>query len=162
MEMGLSANSAQTDQLGKILEKLEVKAPIKLEVNADQDARSAQVPAAQFHLLIDELVRNAANAVSQKAEPLITITAVVKRRMILRPLLILFVTDNGVGMSSAMLTKAKEPFFSTKAGTHVGLGLTSCIEMVKSMAGRFNIKSVHGLGTVVRVSYALPSRDLGQ
>lgn len=158
MTMGLSASSAQYDLLGKIFENLEVSAPIELEIDADHSARCAQVPVSQFHLLMDELLRNASNAVLQKPEPLITIRATVKRRLVRRPLLILIVKDNGIGMNPATLAKAREPFFSTKAGVHLGLGLTSCMEMVKSMAGKFKITSVPGLGTVVQVSYALPYR----
>jgi C4-dicarboxylate-specific signal transduction histidine kinase len=57
-------------------------------------------------------------------------------------------------MSPDILTKAKEPFFSTKAGVHVGLGLTNCIELVKTMAGKLDIVSAPGSGTSVRITYS--------
>ncbi|MBN9137608.1 MAG: sensor histidine kinase, partial [Phyllobacterium sp.] len=63
----------------------------------------------------------------------------------------------GIGMSPSTLAKAKEPFFSTKAGVHLGLGLTNCMELVKTMAGKFKITSTPDVGTTVRISYALDS-----
>ncbi|WP_457301074.1 ATP-binding protein [Phyllobacterium sp. P5_D12] len=53
------------------------------------------------------------------------------------------------------MAKAKQPFFSTKAGGHVGLGLTNCVELMKTMAGRLDISSTPGKGTSVRIYYSI-------
>jgi signal transduction histidine kinase len=45
-----------------------------------------------------------------------------------------------------------------RAGSHVGLGLTGCAEMVEAMGGRFRIDSAEGLGTSVRILYPLPRK----
>ena len=137
------------------LDDIETHHAVKPQLDIEQAAREALVPASQFHLLIDELVRNAVNAVGQEPEPLILIKANVRRRLLRGPLLVLVVTDNGIGMNASTLTKAKEPFFSTKAGVHVGLGLTNCVEMVRTMAGTLRMTSVAGAGTTVRITYSL-------
>lgn len=120
-----------------------------------EEADEVQIPASQFHLLIDELVRNAINAVVGRTDPVISIKAIVQKRFLRRSQLILTVTDNGTGMSQELLAKAKEPFFSTKAGTHVGLGLTNCVELMKTMAGSLDISSTPGKGTSVRIRYSI-------
>ncbi|TIW17749.1 MAG: HAMP domain-containing histidine kinase, partial [Mesorhizobium sp.] len=56
-----------------------------------------------------------------------------------------------VGMTPEVLRKAKTPFFSTRAGNHVGLGLTGCSQMVATLNGRLFIDSKPGAGTVVKV-----------
>lgn len=120
-----------------------------------EEAHGVQVPASQFHLLIDELVRNAINAVAGRTDPVISIKGIVQERFLRRSQLYLTVSDNGSGMSQELLAKVKEPFFSTKAGSHVGLGLTNCVELMKTMAGSLEISSTPGKGTSVKIRYSL-------
>jgi signal transduction histidine kinase len=47
--------------------------------------------------------------------------------------------------------KATEPFFSTRAGAHVGLGLTGCLQMVLALKGHLRIMSKPGIGTTIRI-----------
>ncbi|WP_457301073.1 hypothetical protein [Phyllobacterium sp. P5_D12] len=61
--------------------------------------RAVNVPASQFHLLLDELVLNAINAVAGRTDPIIAITGTVRRRFMRRSQLILIISDNGGGMS---------------------------------------------------------------
>ncbi|MGH6858724.1 MAG: sensor histidine kinase [Phyllobacterium sp.] len=155
MTMGHARVQSRTTTLGELLTDIERNYPIRLRMEIDEDARAAIVPAFQFHLLIDELVGNSVNAVSAARDPQITIKAELKPRFLRRAQLIITVTDNGIGMSSSLLAKASEPFFSTKAGVHVGLGLTNCVSLVKTMAGKLKITSAPGSGTVVRITYVL-------
>lgn len=155
MTIGHAKNQSRCLPLKEILEDLETSYPVKPRLDIEQAAREALVPASQFHLLIDELVRNSVNAVSQKPDPVILIKANIRRRVLRGPQLVLVFTDNGIGMNPSTLAKAPEPFFSTKAGVHVGLGLTNCVEMVKTMAGTLKMTSVPGAGTAVRVTYSL-------
>jgi two-component system, cell cycle sensor histidine kinase and response regulator CckA len=55
-------------------------------------------------------------------------------------------TDNGVGMDSATLAKACQPFFTTKQD-HSGLGLSQVAWAVESAGGRLDIDSTPGRGT---------------
>jgi signal transduction histidine kinase len=155
MTIAHAKSKSRSVPLRTLVENIDIQCPIKPQWDIDPMAGSSRVPASQFHLLLDELVRNAVNAVSQKTEPLIFVKASVRRRLLRGPQLILIVSDNGIGMNAKTLARAKEPFFSTKAGAHVGLGLTNCVEMVKTMAGTFKITSVPGTGTTVRITYSL-------
>jgi two-component system sensor histidine kinase EvgS len=64
------------------------------------------------------------------------------------------VEDSGCGMSSAVLAKAMDPFFTTKAlGKGTGLGLSMVYSTVKAHGGRLDIQSEPGHGTRVRASF---------
>ena len=66
------------------------------------------------------------------------------------------VTDDGAGISKAHLTRAFEPFFSTRPrGSGTGLGLTICRDIVEAHGGSIDIESEIGEGT--RVEIALPA-----
>jgi CheY-like chemotaxis protein len=62
------------------------------------------------------------------------------------------VTDDGVGMDAATLTKAAEPFFTTKGpGKGTGLGLSMVHGLAAQSGGVFRIDSTPGEGTVVEL-----------
>ncbi|WP_306579182.1 PAS domain-containing sensor histidine kinase [Pseudomonas sp.] len=70
------------------------------------------------------------------------------------------VADNGMGMSAETLSKACEPFFTTKAmGEGTGLGLSMVYGFAKQSGGQVRIASEEGAGT--RVQLFLPI-DQGQ
>ena len=62
------------------------------------------------------------------------------------------VADGGTGMDEATLKRATEPFFTTKGtGKGTGLGLSMVHGFVVQSGGGFEIKSVEGRGTTVRL-----------
>ncbi len=62
------------------------------------------------------------------------------------------VEDNGEGMSSEVLARAKQAFFTTKrTGKGTGQGLTLCNAIVEAHGGRMEIHSTPGRGTRVFV-----------
>ena len=64
----------------------------------------------------------------------------------------LSVTDSGTGMTPAVLERAVEPFFSTKAPrAGSGLGLSMIFGFAKQSGGYLRIDSQVGLGTTVRL-----------
>lgn len=68
----------------------------------------------------------------------------------------LCVADNGSGMSPAVLARAFEPLFTTKApGQGTGLGLPLCQSVVEEHGGRIALASEPGAGT--RVTVWLPT-----
>lgn len=127
------------------------------------DARDAVVASPQLHLILDELIRNAENAVAaaDRAAPLVIVRGRLAPRFPIGHRLILEVTDNGIGMTQAVRDKATEPFFSLRAGSHVGLGLTSCAEMAKALGGKLTIQSAENVGTTVRISYPVTRLAMG-
>ncbi|MDR1997770.1 MAG: ATP-binding protein [Candidatus Margulisbacteria bacterium] len=69
---------------------------------------------------------------------------------------LIYVADNGRGMSQAVLRQALDPFF-TSGEKHrrrrVGLGLAFLNQAVKAVDGDFEIKSEEGTGTSVVFSF---------
>jgi len=65
---------------------------------------------------------------------------------------LLSVTDTGAGMSSEVLERALEPFFTTKKMGHgTGLGLSMVYGFVKQSGGHVRIDSTVGRGTSVQL-----------
>jgi signal transduction histidine kinase len=67
------------------------------------------------------------------------------------------VTDNGGGMDEASIARAMHGGFSSKA-TGTGLGLNICRHLVGAHGGTFDISSVCGKSTTVKLGFPL-SRD---
>ncbi len=65
------------------------------------------------------------------------------------------IRDTGCGMSSEILKRASEPFFSTKA-EHAGIGLTIAQGIWRRSRGSLAIESQPDVGTTVRLSLAPP------
>jgi two-component system, cell cycle sensor histidine kinase and response regulator CckA len=64
---------------------------------------------------------------------------------------VLLVRDSGTGMDEATLSRAFDPFFSTKADGHgTGLGLSIVRSIVERGGGFVRVESAPGLGTTVR------------
>lgn len=61
------------------------------------------------------------------------------------------VCDRGVGMSGETLRRAAEPFFSTRDGDGMGLGLFLARSIIEQIGGTLTIESVPGQGTTVRI-----------
>ena len=122
-----------------------------IRLSLTESAGAELVPAAPFKLLSDEIVENALAALAETKNPQILISAIIKWHPISGRSLFLEVTDNGAGMTPAILNKATTPFFSTRAGNHAGLGLTACSRMVETLKGKLVIKSTAGIGTTVRL-----------
>jgi signal transduction histidine kinase len=68
--------------------------------------------------------------------------------------LIVSVIDNGIGMDESQLKLVRQPFFTTRSGEGLGLGLGICETIVQSHGGQLVIESELGKGT--EVSFDLP------
>jgi hypothetical protein len=83
-------------------------------------------------------------------------------------LLILEITDDGVGMDEAMAKAALDPFVTTKTTRRVGLGLPLLAQAAAAANGRLTLESTAGRGTRVRAVFELghidrkPLGDMGQ
>jgi PAS domain S-box-containing protein len=68
------------------------------------------------------------------------------------------VVDDGAGMAPEIRARAFEPFFTTRSGRGIGLGLATARGIVERYGGTVAIESAPGKGTTVTVS--LPARQV--
>jgi hypothetical protein len=71
----------------------------------------------------------------------------------------LTIKDNGCGMSSEVLEKAVNPFFTSRKTRKVGLGLSLLRQNAEAANGSFCISSITGMGTEVNASFQLTHLD---
>jgi signal transduction histidine kinase len=65
--------------------------------------------------------------------------------------------DTGMGMSTEVVTRACDPFVTTKApGEGTGLGLAQVRDFVRQSGGHIAIESESGVGTTVRLHLPYP------
>jgi two-component system, NtrC family, nitrogen regulation sensor histidine kinase NtrY len=88
------------------------------------------------------LVVNAIDAVKERAEPMITLSAATQGNG--KP--IIKVSDNGMGMSPEVMDNIFIPFFSTKK-TGSGIGLSLCKQIMLLHKGNIQVQSVEGTGS---------------
>lgn len=72
------------------------------------------------------------------------------------------IVDNGCGMTEDEISKAAEPFYTTK-GPHsgTGLGLSTAMGFIKQSGGDFRITSQPGLGTTVEFLLPVVAPSIG-
>jgi hypothetical protein len=70
------------------------------------------------------------------------------------------IADDGMGMDEEMLESASDPFYTTKAGKKVGLGVSLLKGATEICEGEFHIKSTPGVGTEVEAVFPLHHPDV--
>ena len=75
-------------------------------------------------------------------------------------LLVIVITDNGEGMDQEELERVLDPFYTTKDGKRVGLGLPFLAEAARQAGGDLIISSTPGEGTEVKATFTLSNIDL--
>ena len=68
-------------------------------------------------------------------------------------LLTLEIRDDGSGMAPEDCARAGDPFFTTKAGRRIGLGLALLEQAAREAEGDFHVLSAPGSGTTVTASF---------
>ncbi|MFC0771804.1 sensor histidine kinase [Terrimonas alba] len=94
------------------------------------------------------LVVNAIEAVKDKEEPRIVLSAYVSsnRKIVIK------VADNGYGMAEELLDKIFIPFFSTKKSGS-GIGLSLCKQIMMLHKGNITVQSKEGEGTAFQLQF---------
>lgn len=73
---------------------------------------------------------------------------------------VLSIRDDGSGMDNETLTRATEPFFTTKpVGSGTGLGLSQVYGFVTQTGGKLDFESMPGRGTTVTMMFLIENRD---
>jgi signal transduction histidine kinase len=76
-----------------------------------------------------------------------------------RDRLCLQIADNGKGMARRVRKRALDPFFTTKEGKSVGLGLALFAQAARESGGKLLLRSRPGRGTTVRARFGLSHWD---
>lgn len=121
---------------------------IGVVLDLDADLPVLQLDAVQMQQVFHNLLRNAAQAVSQDGEGRITVNMHSNDYEIQ-----VLIADNGIGISPEQMGTMFEPFHSTKEGG-TGLGLLIVRRIIREHGGEMEIESREGSGT--RVSLFLP------
>lgn len=75
-------------------------------------------------------------------------------------ILVIRVEDDGAGMDGEAVRRAGDPFFTTKPGRRIGLGLAFLRQTAEELGGSFSIQSAPGKGTAAeaRIPWDHPDR----
>ena len=103
-----------------------------------------------LHVL--DVVENSINAGSKRVE--VRIVADEKA-----DLLRLLIADDGRGMGEEELEKARDPFYTSKPGKRIGLGIPLLAQAAREGGGEFSIRSTVGDGTVLEASFIMSHPD---
>ncbi|TFG62311.1 MAG: ATP-binding protein [Spirochaetales bacterium] len=68
--------------------------------------------------------------------------------------------DNGRGMNAETQVLALDPFYTSKEGKRVGLGLPLFRQSAEETGGELTVESIPGKGTVVRAEFRTDHPDL--
>lgn len=130
---------------------------ISLRLVAPSDGWEIEADAGQLESAVLNLITNAKDAIDDEGEIIVTlrnldfVQQMELGRSLERPaVVVLEVKDTGCGMTPEVLTKAQEPFFTTKErGKASGLGLSMITGFVQQTGGILDIVSSPGQGTRV-------------
>jgi signal transduction histidine kinase len=144
-------NTMNREKLVDLIDEFRERSDAWVWIGEVPTDRNVCVAAPHLRLILDELVHNAQCAIETARRPGPKIEISCKLRRALWQYIVVEVKDNGCGMTPEVRKKATSAFFSTRAGEHVGLGLTECLAMVNALMGRLSIVSAFGKGTTVQV-----------
>ncbi|MBC7887095.1 MAG: HAMP domain-containing histidine kinase [Ferruginibacter sp.] len=119
-----------------------VKKNIELEIILKDPDLVLEADASLIEQVLINLVINAAEAVKEKEEPRILLSAYItpKNKVVVK------IADNGNGMSEELVEKIFIPFFSTRK-TGSGIGLSLCKQIMLLHKGTIQVQSVEGEGS---------------
>ncbi len=130
---------------------------IELVLDLADDLWTCCIDATQFSATVFNLLGNARDAMGGVGQITIAsenVATIATDAIDLEPgdYVMLSVTDTGCGMDAAVLSRAFEPFYTTKdVGKGTGLGLSQVYGFAKQSGGAARIESKAGFGTTVRV-----------
>lgn len=126
------------------------KGRLTLQVRAIEDLH-VMASAADVGEIVGHLLDNAREATPEGGEVSVAVSR-EKRQAVVR------VSDTGEGLSPEVLERACEPFFTTRGGTHLGLGLSVVHGTVTRSGGVFSLAGNDRGGAIATVR--LPLADL--
>ncbi len=136
---------------------------IALQTHIDAGVHAAFIDPVQLQQVLVNLVINARDAMPDGGK----LTIGVGRDSSDPGSVAVTVSDNGVGMTDAVMNHIFEPFFTTKeVGQGTGLGLSTCYGIVEEAGGSIDVSSTVGAGSTFTVRLPLrtelPARPLAR
>jgi len=130
------------ENLHQLMEPTLQQKNIELEIILKDPMLTVEADVNLVEQVLINLVVNAAEAVKEKPEPKIILSANIgnNNKVALK------VTDNGTGIADEVLDKIFIPFFSTKK-TGSGIGLSLCKQIMMLHKGNMQVQTVLGEGT---------------
>jgi signal transduction histidine kinase len=131
------------------LVEISLKSEVTLDVSLSKTTLNVLVDPGQLESALFNLLLNANNAIAVSG------TITVRLEQIGSDRALIIIEDNGEGMSPDVLTRAIEPFFTTRAAEGgTGLGLSIVYGFIRQTGGDITIESEQGQST--RIELTLP------
>lgn len=127
------------------------KKHIELEIILRDPAIAIQADYNLVEQVMINLLVNAVEAVKEKGEPKIVLSAEVQNNS----RIVVKVADNGMGMPPELLDKIFIPFFSTRKNGS-GIGLSLCKQIMLLHKGNIQVQSTQGVGTAFLLLFSAP------
>lgn len=128
---------------------------IALDFSASDDELFAELDATQMQVAVRAVVTNSLEAIGTEGRVEVHCAL---QKMDESELIEIKVSDDGPGITAEVRRHLFDPFYSGRgAGRGLGLGLSKCWRIVTNHAGRVDVASEPGAGTIVRLT--LPVRQ---
>lgn len=137
------------ENLNSLMQPTMEKKHIELEIVLRDPALAIEADTNLLEQVLINLIVNAIEAVKDKDEPRITLSAEIQQnnRTVVK------VADNGMGMPVELLDKIFIPFFSTRK-TGSGIGLSLCKQIMLLHKGNIQVQSAEGKGSAFLLQFA--------
>ena len=137
------------ENLNSLMQPTLEKKHIELEIVLRDPALAIEADINLIEQVMINLLVNAIEAVKDKENPRITLSAEVQpnNRTVVK------VADNGSGMPTELLDKIFIPFFSTRK-TGSGIGLSLCKQIMLLHKGNIQVQSAEGMGSAFLLQFA--------
>ena len=121
---------------------------IDLQFKLDNPDLQIEIDTSLIEQVLINLILNAVAACKNIEAPLIKISAEKN----IEGIVIIKVSDNGIGIPNEILDKIFIPFFSTKKNGS-GIGLSLCQQIMFLHKGKIQINSIENSGTIIRLVF---------
>jgi two-component system NtrC family sensor kinase len=118
----------------------------EFEIDIDENIGEVATDAAMVRQILDNLFSNAVDALGEGKGKVGLSTSRDGDRIVIE------IIDNGSGISSELMSRIFDPFFSTKGpGRGYGLGLAISLSLAESLGGALTVESKEGEGSRFRL-----------
>ena len=127
---------------GRVIEIEQTIEPIELVCNP-----------VEIRAVLVNLLRNSVDAIEESGR--IKIGAVRRRGVV-----VIEVSDTGIGMSGNVLAQCFDPFFTTKGDRGTGLGLSTCRAVIQEHGGSLDVETAPWRGATFRIYLPTDAAEL--